>query len=389
MALSGFINRSDEIFNTRTIGVVLNSNHNSGGGYIYERSVVSMLEGLKDAKLNLYVLDDSSDGLFDITENVKKYKLNFADRARIFVLSVFRYFPNFFTKSIFISSLEKQMIHDEVKIAYFLSPNPVASIFQTIPMINTVWDLGHRELIEFPELRSLQTYRNRENYLFEALPRSIHVFTDSLTTKQNLLDIYNVRPERISALGLFPSVELDKVSRKAKNKENLVIYPANLWPHKNHDLLFNAMAIVCREISCKLILTSADMSSNDGILNKLAEKHPEVNFEYKKGLKKIELEDLIRTSKVLVMPSSLGPTNLPPLEAILLGTRIVVSNAHSDPDLVNNPNTIVIDPYNSKEFADAIMSCIKKPDFVEHLDPTLDAQNLLVTTLLRYLERVR
>ena len=43
----------------------------------------------------------------------------------------------------------------------------------------------------------------------------------------------------------------------------------------------------------------------------------------------------------LVFPSSLGPSNLPPLEAAALGTPSLISNVHHDPALENQLITFV------------------------------------------------
>jgi glycosyltransferase involved in cell wall biosynthesis len=60
------------------------------------------------------------------------------------------------------------------------------------------------------------------------------------------------------------------------------------------------------------------------------------------------------------MPSLLGPTNIPPLEAVAMGTRTIVSDAH-DSDFVASAALCVVPALDSVAWAVAISQQLKTP----------------------------
>jgi glycosyltransferase involved in cell wall biosynthesis len=339
---------------------VLSGDVTAGGKHSYENSIRDILE---KSNLNIiyYVEGNKKHSNFQSIFPVRFYRDKFMDKVRVLFIGNLNRIPSCLTSKLFWSNLERNMSKDAVDIAYFVSPNHIGVIFQHIPMINTVWDLGHRDLPEYPEFRSLQTFRNRENYLSLTLPRSLHIFADSQITLDKICSIYGVEAFRISSVGLFPQIEIDSKRRLHSVKKNIIVYPANFWSHKNHDALFKAISIVIKKHPCELFLTAASEMNVNELTSKMSREFPDVIFRCFVGIGKLELEEMIMQAKVLVMPSSLGPTNLPPLEALLLGTKVIVSNAHRG--LPSNSNIIKVDPFNESEFANAILQFLIQPEF--------------------------
>jgi glycosyltransferase involved in cell wall biosynthesis len=368
-------------------GVVMSGDIGAGGKYSYENSVRNILEA---SNLNIiyYVEGIKRYAFFQSIFPIRFYREKFTDRVKKLIIGNLNSLPSCLTSKLFWSSLERKMTKDAVDIAYFVSPNHIGLIFQHIPMINTVWDLGHRDLPEYPEFRSLQTFRNRENYLALTLPRSLHIFVDSQTTLEKIHSFYGVEPYRISAVGLFPQIEIDSKKILQSAKKNIIVYPANFWPHKNHDTLFKAMRIVVKKYPCELYLTAASEMNVNEFTSRMNKEFPDVIFRCFVGINKLDLEEIIKYAKVLVMPSSLGPTNLPPLEAQLLGTKVVVSSAHKD--LPSNSNIIKVDPFNESEFANAILNFLNEPEFdFKEVECSSNYPELLLETLNLVASRVR
>jgi glycosyltransferase involved in cell wall biosynthesis len=122
--------------------------------------------------------------------------------------------------------------------------------------------------------------------------------------------------------------------------------------------------------------------------SRMNKEFPDVIFRCFVGINKLDLEEIIKYAKVLVMPSSLGPTNLPPLEAQLLGTKVVVSSAHKD--LPSNSNIIKVDPFNESEFANAILNFLNEPEFdFKEVECSSNYPELLLETLNLVASRVR
>jgi glycosyltransferase involved in cell wall biosynthesis len=75
------------------------------------------------------------------------------------------------------------------------------------------------------------------------------------------------------------------------------------------------------------------------------------------------LTHLIKTAVCVVMPSFLGPTNIPPLEALLMGKPTVVSTAHSFDFLPKDAPITFADANSAEEWAQAIRRNLGPLDF--------------------------
>ena len=99
--------------------------------------------------------------------------------------------------------------------------------------------------------------------------------------------------------------------------------------HKNHTTLLKAMAVLrSRGVSIQLVLTGAEMGAGATIAKEIVELGIKDLVVDKGFVDNDSVDQLYRTCSVLAMPSLLGPTNLPPLEALLHGKPVVVSDAH-------------------------------------------------------------
>ena len=86
----------------------------------------------------------------------------------------------------------------------------------------------------------------------------------------------------------------------------------------------------------------------------------------------------MRDAHCVVFPSQLGPSNLPPLEAALLGTKSLVSNVHFDP-LLSHPLINVVPTQSAEDWAIAMIQSLKEVEIP--LEPLADIDSTLITQL--------
>jgi hypothetical protein len=67
----------------------------------------------------------------------------------------------------------------------------------------------------------------------------------------------------------------------------------------------------------------------------------------------------MKDAQCVVFPSQLGPSNLPPMEAALLGTKSLISNVHFDP-LLTHPLITVVPTQNAADWAMAMLQVLKE-----------------------------
>jgi len=123
---------------------------------------------------------------------------------------------------------------------------------------------------------------------------------------------------------------------RSRDTSPFFLYPAQFWPHKRHVLLLEAFRIVCNQNSdCKLIFTGGDKGNLNHVMDVAKSLDIASRVEFRGFVTASELAGLMKDAHCVVFPSQLGPSNLPPLEAAMLGTRSLISNAHFDPLLIH------------------------------------------------------
>jgi glycosyltransferase involved in cell wall biosynthesis len=172
---------------------------------------------------------------------------------------------------------EKSLRRNGVGLAYFLSPNPISLDLVDTAMIHTVWDLGHRDVPEYPETTGDRHYEEREYFYSRMLPKSFRVVVDTPHTASRIDDIYKVSLDRIIVGGLSPARK--KVTSSTENNslvkslDQFFLYPAQFWPHKRHVLLTEAFSQFLKSHpSVNLVFTGSDegnMSHIKDLVNKL------------------------------------------------------------------------------------------------------------------------
>jgi glycosyltransferase involved in cell wall biosynthesis len=223
------------------------------------------------------------------------------------------------------SHLEKVMLQSGIDLAYFMSPNPLASGMSRIPMITTIWDLAHVTNPEFPEVSSRRRLEYRDLVYGIAARKSTAVVVDSVQGANDVAQSYGLSSSRLVPLAFWNLVETWGVPSDPSG--DFVIYPAQFWPHKNHVVLLKAASLL-RESDRpvpRLLFVGGDRG-NRGYVESLAHDLGVNEYVTFTGfVPDAELKSLMLQSLGLVMPTYFGPTNLPPLEALKSGIPVAVS----------------------------------------------------------------
>ncbi|RZG49141.1 glycosyltransferase family 4 protein [Acinetobacter wuhouensis] len=312
------------------IACVFEGDIESGGGFQTQLSTILKLSKNDKYKITAFTFSNKNkELLIKHGLNVVCLKTSIFDKIlKIFSLQIWFQILRFKWKTTF----EKSLDNHSIDLVYFLSPSSLALYLVDHNYIYTVWDLCHRDMLEFPEVNYYREFELRENLYTSVSKKAVAILTDSKLGKDNLVKRYGVDSERIFNISFAPSINAKEsnfinIKEKYNIESNYIYYPAQFWAHKNHVYIIDAIV----KLKNKGILLAAVFSGSD-----------KGNLEYILGYaKKLDVEHLIhyigfapneeiyylyKQSLALVMPSYFGPTNIPPLEAFVIGTPVIYSD---------------------------------------------------------------
>jgi glycosyltransferase involved in cell wall biosynthesis len=202
------------------------------------------------------------------------------------------------------------------------------------PFIATNWDIGHLSMFPFPEIVGF--YNRRKRFYDKILPKALFVFCESEAGKEELKKYTSIDGFKIKVLPLFSGINsspeddaaADGLLRKyALKKDAYYFYPAQFWAHKNHYGLLLAFARIAAERpDLELVFTGSDKGNLNYIRRLIATLHLDKNVRIAGFVTTAELRVLYRNALALVMPTYLGPTNMPPIEAMELNCPVICSD---------------------------------------------------------------
>lgn len=241
-------------------------------------------------------------------------------------------------------------------------PTPMCK-YPDFPFICTLWDLGHINSFAFPEVTSYGNLEKKKKHNEVTLFKALMVICESKAGKKEAVDYLKINDKRIRILPLFPtkviSENLTPVKPQKIDDNSLFIhYPAQFWAHKNHyNLVLAFKGVLEKYPNLKLIFTGSDQGNKTyirEITNELNLSNSIIDLGF---ITLSELKWLYLHSKGLVMPTLIGPTNMPPLEALALGCPVAITDFPGHREQLGD-NAIYFNPLDTKDIERAIESLI-------------------------------
>lgn len=256
----------------------------------------------------------------------------------------------------------KNELNGVVDVLYYLTPHVAIPNF---PYIHTLWDIGHLSMFAFPEVSMNKVFESRKQDHDTVPQKALMVFSESEQGKKDIVKYLNLNESRIKVVPIFPSeIISDSVTairpEMVKEDSFFIHYPAQFWSHKNHYNLLLAFAIVLSKYpSLKMIFSGSDKGNKDYILKVIEELKLTASVLDLGFIKTEELKWIYQHSQGLVMPTFLGPTNMPLLEAAELGCAVACSNLKGHKEQMGE-YAYYFDPLNPNEIALKIIAMIEE-----------------------------
>jgi len=224
------------------------------------------------------------------------------------------------------------------------------------PSVVTLVDIQEKY---YPEFFTKQDLWSRE-YHFDGSTRAAdQVITISEFSKNSIAYHHRISKHKIHVVYLAAdecfhgSLGDEKVDLELP--EHFIFYPANRWPHKNHDNLLRALVILKKEyhLDIDCVLTGFDYENGYPLCKKIDEYGLNGQVKILGYGTQTEIKQIYKKAGMLCFPSLFEGFGLPLLEAMTVGCPIVCSSETSIPEVVGDA-ALLFDPLNPKEMADKI-----------------------------------
>jgi glycosyltransferase involved in cell wall biosynthesis len=259
--------------------------------------------------------------------------------------------------------IENDRVIKSIGIDYVYYLNQCQRELKQTAFIATNWDLAHLTLKGFDEFIENGQLEKRNDWYFNQLPLASSVVVESAAGKQEIIKHLKIAQDKIQVVPFFinpsefkPSEGYVKefLSRYKISSKQYLYYPAQYWEHKNHINLLSAFALVIKtNQNLKLVLSGSDKGYLAVINRHIAKLNISDNVILLGFVSENEKHILYSNAMCLAMPSHLGPTNLPPLEALNYQVPVICSNLTGHMEMMGD-SAIYFDPNKVDEIANAI-----------------------------------
>ena len=259
-----------------------------------------------------------------------------------------------------------------IKFAIFPSA-PAGIINCKIPYATSIQSIGHRLNPELLETSLHGLWKIREDSISTLCKNAKLIFIDSEVGKEYLKFYYNAKSEIVVLPHNLPdsldiAVAKDKQSKILKKfgiSKKYLFYPAQLWPHKNHVRILEALRYLKKKnMDLQLVFTASSKSVNEQfgieyILKRIAKDSGiEDDLIITGYLDDVEMKTLYLNAFAMIMPQLIPEPCIPLVEAMGLKCPVITSNIPGLKDQIYDCG-VLVDPYDIKSIAEGIESLLE------------------------------
>lgn len=198
-----------------------------------------------------------------------------------------------------------------------------------------------------------------------ALKRAKKIIVPSEFTKKELLELTSVKPSKIEVVYLgydqtryHPDLNQEKITQvleKYNLRQNHFLLHIGRREEKKN--LFKLLKAFCVDELVGADLDLVLVGPKGFNYEKMETMLPRPNVRELDYVSEEDLPYLLAGARALVMPSLYEGFGLPPLQAMAVGTPVLISNAGSLPEICGEA-AVVVDPYDEKDITRGIIEIL-------------------------------
>jgi glycosyltransferase involved in cell wall biosynthesis len=241
----------------------------------------------------------------------------------------------------------------------FHSPNFILPPTRRVKTLLTVHDLS---FLRHPQGAVDKLRRWLEQVVPRSLRRADHVLADSESTRQDLIDIYHLAPDKISVIGagveerfqpITASAILDHVRRRYNLPDRFVLGLGTLEPRKNYTGLIQAYSQSPVRASHHLVIAGGKGWLYDEIFATAAASPARERIHFIGFVQDEDLPALYSLADIFAYPSHYEGFGIPVIEAMACGTPVVCADNSCLPEVAGQ-SALQINAADIPGLADAL-----------------------------------
>ena len=239
-----------------------------------------------------------------------------------------------------------------------------------LPYVINLHDIQHEHLPEFFSPKELAW--RREAYLASARHAMAVCVVDEWT-RRDLLAHLPIDPAKVFVAPFGPTWNTPKpltpegieaLRRAYDLPKAFLFYPAQTWPHKNHERLLEALALLRRDrgLHIPLICTGHLNEHHPKLVEKAAALGLTEAIHFLGLIPTADVQALYHMATGVVIPTLFeGGPGIPVLEAMTLGAPLAAARSCGIPDAVGDAG-LLFDPLSVPDMAEAVATLWLRED---------------------------
>lgn len=233
-----------------------------------------------------------------------------------------------------------------------------------IPTLLTVHDLS---FVHYPHTFPAVLVRYLNRVVPWSIRRATHVLADSAATKQDLLDVWRVPPEKVTVLysgvdARFQPVSDEAAKTAVRRRYNLgeapyVLTVGTVQPRKNYQMLVQAFRPVAQHLPHNLYIAGGKGWLYEEMLAEVQRQGLDGRVRFIGFVADEDLPALYSAADLFVFPSLYEGFGLPLLEAMACGVPVVTSDASSLPEVVGDA-AVMLSPQDTAVWSEAMQALL-------------------------------
>jgi len=230
------------------------------------------------------------------------------------------------------------------------------------PAVSIIHDLQY---LYYPQLFGAADRAQRSQHFRQACRVASTIVCVSEFVRGTVLENSAVAPERVITIHTTMGGRLSRTSDDERHSviarfdlqpQRFLLYPANFWAHKNHEMLLTAFGMYTAAnpgSNLKLVLTGAPSPRREELLEVTRRMGLAHKVVFPGFVPEHELAALMDGCMAVVLPSLFEGFGMPALEAMSAGKPVLASNVTSLPEVCGDA-ALFFDPRKPVEIVKAI-----------------------------------